>query len=79
MSNYLGNLLIAKSKFLEDIKADLDFIEYKKNSEGTYGVVISARNLYKIDEIGGNSSQMIKQFFNENNEKNKSKIQSWQR
>jgi len=60
------NLLEAKKQFLEDLKQDAHFIEYKKNcgkmNDKNYGVAI-AGNGYTIDQ-NITSEQLIADFVN---------------
>jgi hypothetical protein len=65
-NNYKSyNLLQAKKQFLEDLKLDNDFVEYKRNSHKnnrTYGTVIVGQG-YCIDCLIS-SEQIISNFTN---------------
>jgi hypothetical protein len=52
MSNYFNKrmkLREAKRAFMQDIKSDRDFIEYKKRSEHHYGVLLACRAYFVLE------------------------------
>jgi len=49
MSNYQGGLVEAKRAFLNDVRKDKDFIEYKKGSD-EYGTIIAGTFRYVLDK-----------------------------
>jgi len=59
------NLNEAKKCFLNDLKNDKDFIEYKKNSIG-YGTLISTVNTFCLNNVGLASQSLITKFFQSN-------------
>ena len=55
----------AKAQFIEDIKFDKDFIEYKNNCVKNgfyYGCVISSDNKFTINHIGTTNEYIVSRF-----------------
>lgn len=66
MSNYKGGLTEAKRQFLEDLKDDKDFIEFKKNAKLQYFYTFvrrvhkyQNRNWLQYDKYLSNKSDTI--------------------
>lgn len=66
MSNHKTNgILLAKQMFIEDLKQDQDFIEFKKRArtnDGTsYGTIIAAYKVFII-ELGLTAENLISSY-----------------